>query len=105
MTTTMDSTAQTPIRKRITVKTSVAHAFKLFTDGFDTWWPRSHHIGKSPMKRAIIEGKPGGRCYTEEIERSGDSLHARGRRHDARRSRASKLYAERVDQERQERQA
>jgi uncharacterized protein YndB with AHSA1/START domain len=56
------------VRKSITVKASVEHAFNVFTDDFDTWWPRSHHIGKSPMKKAIIEGHPGGRCYSEQAD-------------------------------------
>src|SRR5208283_3819302 len=30
--------------------------------------PRDHHIGKSPMKKAIIEGYPGGRCYSEQAD-------------------------------------
>ena len=36
-----------PVRKSITVKATVEHAFKVYTDGYDTWWPRMHHIGKS----------------------------------------------------------
>jgi uncharacterized protein YndB with AHSA1/START domain len=63
-------TAQTasaiPVRKSITVNASVEHAFHVYTAGFDSWWPRAHHIGKSPMKRAIIEGAAGGRCYSEQ---------------------------------------
>ena len=55
-----------PVRKSITVKTTQEKAFKVFTEGFDTWWPRSHHIGKSPMKKAIIECHVGGRCYSEQ---------------------------------------
>jgi uncharacterized protein YndB with AHSA1/START domain len=56
------------VRKSITVKVSVERAFDVFTAGFDRWWPRSHHIGKVPMKRAIIEGRVGGRCYTEQTD-------------------------------------
>jgi uncharacterized protein YndB with AHSA1/START domain len=59
-------TSDVPVSKTITVKTTVEHAFRVFTEGFDTWWPRSHHIGKSPMKRAIVEPRAGGRCYTEQ---------------------------------------
>jgi hypothetical protein len=59
-----------PVRKSITVKTSVSHAFDVFTAGFHTWWPKTHHIGKSPMKKAILEGKVGGRCYTEQEDGS-----------------------------------
>jgi uncharacterized protein YndB with AHSA1/START domain len=54
------------VRRTVTVRLSVERAFRLFTDGYDSWWPRTHHIGKSPMKRAIIEGKTGGRCYAEQ---------------------------------------
>lgn len=64
MSTTID--VSTPVRKSVTVKTSVERAFSVFTDGFDTWWPRSHHIGSSPMKRAVIDGRVGGRCYSEQ---------------------------------------
>jgi uncharacterized protein YndB with AHSA1/START domain len=68
VTTMAEQTIDAPVRKSITVKTSAERAFQLFTDGFDSWWPRSHHIGKSPMKKAIIEGRKGGRCYSEQID-------------------------------------
>ena len=60
-----DRTVDT-VRKTITVQTSPERAFHVFTAEYDSWWPRSHHIGKSPMKRAIIEARAGGRCYTEQ---------------------------------------
>jgi uncharacterized protein YndB with AHSA1/START domain len=66
--TTVDSSQVVPVRKSVTVKTSPEKAFDVFTNRFDTWWPRSHHIGKSPMTKAIIEGKAGGRCYTEQAD-------------------------------------
>lgn len=67
MTATVDQTTA-PVRKRVTVKASVDQAFRVFTEGFDSWWPRSHHIGKSPMKKAIIEPFAGGRCYTQQAD-------------------------------------
>ncbi len=57
-----------PLLKTVTVATSAEQAFKVFTEGFDTWWPRTHHIGSSPMKRAVIEGFVGGRCYSKQID-------------------------------------
>ena len=33
----------------------VEKAFTTFTESFDTWWPRSHHIGTVEMAEAIIE--------------------------------------------------
>jgi uncharacterized protein YndB with AHSA1/START domain len=53
------------VRKSVTVKASVERAFQVFTEGWDTWWPKSHNIGKSPLKKSIIEGFVGGRCYGE----------------------------------------
>lgn len=54
-----------PIRKQIIVDTSRERAFKVFTDGMDRWWPRQHHIGKSPLKRAVLEPRAGGRWFSE----------------------------------------
>ena len=66
MTAQATTAEETSVRKSVTVKASVEKAFRVFTEGFDSWWPRSHHIGKSPMKKAILEGHAGGRCYTQQ---------------------------------------
>lgn len=55
-----------PVRRSIRVKTSAARAFNVFTEGMDSWWPRTHHIGSSPMKRVVVEGRPLGTIYTEQ---------------------------------------
>lgn len=52
------------VQKTIVVEAGLDRAFKVFTAGIDSWWPRTHHIGKSPMKQCIIEGRVGGRCHT-----------------------------------------
>jgi hypothetical protein len=57
-----------PVRRSVTVKASPEHAFTVFTEGFDTWWPRGHHIGTSPLKKAVIEGWVGGRCYSRQMD-------------------------------------
>ena len=54
------------LRRRVTVEADAGRAFDVFTKGFDSWWPRTRHIGKSPIKRAIIEGRVNGRRYTEQ---------------------------------------
>jgi hypothetical protein len=66
MTTTDEAIA--PVRKSVTVKASVEHAFRVFTEGFDTWWPRTHHVGESPLATAVIEGRIGGRCYGRSVD-------------------------------------
>ena len=67
---TMEQTSVAPVHKSVTVKAGAERAFQVFTEGIDSWWPRTHHIGKSPMKKAIIEGRAGGRCYTEQVDGS-----------------------------------
>ena len=51
------------IRKTLEVRATPEKAFKVFTEGFDRWWPKSHTIGASPLKRAVIEPGQGGRWY------------------------------------------
>ena len=57
-----------PVRKSVTVRASAEHAFAVFTQGFDSWWPRSHHVGESPLATAVIEGRVGGRCFGRSID-------------------------------------
>ena len=54
-----------PVRKTLAVRTSVEDAFAVFTEDVDSWWPRTHHIGATPMTRITIEGRQGGRCFTK----------------------------------------
>ena len=67
MTSVVD-TPTAPVRKSVTVAASVERAFQVFTEGFDTWWPRSHSIGGSPLQKAVIEGVAGGRCYQLSVD-------------------------------------
>jgi uncharacterized protein YndB with AHSA1/START domain len=66
----MTSVFVAPVIKTVTVKTGALRAFHVFTADIDSWWPRSHHIGKVPMKKAIVEGRQGGRCYSEQVDGS-----------------------------------
>lgn len=59
-----------PVRKTLTVRATPETAFRVFTEGFDRWWPRSHHIGKAELARAIIEPKAGGRWYEVGVDAS-----------------------------------
>src|ERR1041385_2708792 len=68
MTTMQENAVEPTVKKSITVRAPLERTFHVFTAEFDSWWPRSHHIGKSPMKRAVIEGRVGGRCYSEQVD-------------------------------------
>jgi uncharacterized protein YndB with AHSA1/START domain len=52
-----------PVKKQIIVQATPERAFAVFTAGIDRCWPREHHIGKSPLKRAVLEEQAGGRWY------------------------------------------
>jgi len=67
---TEPATALDAVLKSVTVKASPERAFEVFTRDHDTWWPRTHHIGKSPMTRNTIECFPGGRCYSSHEDGS-----------------------------------
>lgn len=51
------------VRKELMINASPRRAFQAFTEQMDLWWPKSHHIGKSEMKKAVLETKQGGRWY------------------------------------------
>jgi len=64
------SISDAPVRRTLVVNASVEDAFEVFTDEIDTWWPRSHHIGRTDMTRIAIEGRPNGRCFTQHTDGS-----------------------------------
>lgn len=65
----MTDTAQgADVRVELIVAAPPDTAFAVFTEGFDTWWPRDHHIGKGQLERAVIEPRVGGRCYGLEAD-------------------------------------
>jgi uncharacterized protein YndB with AHSA1/START domain len=57
------SAEATSVRFEIEVVAPIEHAFRVFTEGFDSWWPRDHHIGGADMAVAILEPRVGGRWY------------------------------------------
>ena len=56
--------------KSITVRAPQERAFRVFTEQYNTWWPRGHHIGKADLAEAIIEPKVGGRYYERGVDGS-----------------------------------
>jgi uncharacterized protein YndB with AHSA1/START domain len=66
----MIETTGVAVRKTITVKAPQERAFRVFTEQFNTWWPREHHIGKAELAEAIIEPKVGGRYYERGVDGS-----------------------------------
>ena len=52
----------------VTVQAPIERAFRVFTDGFDRWWPRSHKLGKADLERAVVESRVGGRWYERTVD-------------------------------------
>ena len=56
--------SSTSVRTSVTVEVPREHAFAVFTERFDTWWPRSHYNGPGELAEAVLEPRAGGRWYS-----------------------------------------
>lgn len=59
-----------PLRKSVLVDATPAQAFAVFTSGINRWWPKSHHIGASPITESVIEPFVGGRWFSRHEDGS-----------------------------------
>ena len=66
----IDQHEETTARATVTVECSQAHAFDVFTTGFNRWWNRAHHIGTADLDEAIMEPRTGGRWYERGVDGS-----------------------------------
>jgi uncharacterized protein YndB with AHSA1/START domain len=60
----------TTFRTSIMVEVPIDRAFTVFTEGFDSWWPRGHHIGTAEMAEARLEPGVGGRWHERGVDGS-----------------------------------
>jgi len=58
------------VRRSVTVKAPLDKAFRVFTEGFATWWPKTHHIGSADLADAVLETREGGRWYEKGVDGS-----------------------------------
>ena len=49
----------TSVRAETVTSASVEHAFRVFTERMDTWWPKGHHIG-GEVDHMVVEPRVGG---------------------------------------------
>lgn len=63
------SMTEVAVRQSVTVNAPISKAFTVFTEGFNTWWPRTHKIGRADLREAVLECRPDGRWY--EIDADG----------------------------------
>jgi uncharacterized protein YndB with AHSA1/START domain len=50
------------VRKNMLVEAPLQYVFTVFTERFNSWWPRAHHIGTDNFT-AMIEPRVGGRWF------------------------------------------
>ena len=49
--------------KSVRVNAPIERAWSVFVEQMGTWWPATHHIGKTPFDAILIEPRVGGRWY------------------------------------------
>lgn len=54
--------------KSVRVKAPIERAFSVFVEQMETWWPATHHIGKTPFETLFVEPRVGGRWYERNVE-------------------------------------
>ena len=59
-----------PVRCAVTVPLSPERAFALFTEGYYSWWPHGHHLGKADLADVVLEPRTGGRYYERGVDGS-----------------------------------
>jgi uncharacterized protein YndB with AHSA1/START domain len=53
-----------PVRRAVTVRCPVEHAFRTFTDGIASWWPLdTHAVDSGRARSAVFEPGIGGRIF------------------------------------------
>jgi len=61
-------TKDTRVVVTVTVKASIERAFRVYTEGFDSWWPRGHKLGAAALDKVVIEPRVGGRWFERTVD-------------------------------------
>ena len=55
-----------PLRVELVVDCPPEHAFAVWTEHIDLWWPRSHTVSGDPL-RVVLEPRVGGRLFERTV--------------------------------------
>jgi uncharacterized protein YndB with AHSA1/START domain len=55
--------ADTSVTVSTVVNAPIERAFRVYTEGMSTWWPKEHHILEGELDRMVFEPRLGGRVY------------------------------------------
>ena len=67
------TTSPTSVSVDTYVDTPIEHAFRVFTEGIQTWWNPAHHLLDAPLEAMIFEPRVGGHI----IDRYADGRKCR----------------------------
>ncbi|MGA2887079.1 MAG: SRPBCC family protein [Terracidiphilus sp.] len=60
--------AEAVVCKSVRVQAPIERAFSVFVERMETWWPATHHIGKTPFEAIFVEPRVGGRWYVRDVD-------------------------------------
>ena len=63
-----NSVEEAIVHKTVRVQAPIERAFSVFVEQMETWWPATHHIGKTPFETIFVEPRVGGRWYERNAE-------------------------------------
>ena len=55
------------VLKSVRVQAPIERAFSVFVEQMETWWPATHHVGKTPFEAIFVEPRVGGRWYERDV--------------------------------------
>jgi uncharacterized protein YndB with AHSA1/START domain len=65
----MTTSTIAPVVQERTVDAPAATCFRVFVEGYGTWWPPEHHIGEGrTMVGFFLEPRVGGRCFDVDTD-------------------------------------
>lgn len=55
------------VKRTLRVNVPIDFAFRMLTQKMGTWWPATHHIGKTAFTEIVVEPHAGGRWFERDI--------------------------------------
>lgn len=63
---TPETARMATVKRTLHVNAPIEYAFRVLAEKMGTWWPTSHHIGKTPFTEIVVEPRVGGRWFERD---------------------------------------
>lgn len=64
---TPETARMATVKRTLHVNVPIEFAFRMMTQKMATWWPATHHIGKTPFAEIVVEPHTGGRWFERDV--------------------------------------